>query len=129
MGASNSDEESISLKMPQGALQMIDHGIAGIPHPSTPPSPSPPPHTPTPPPPPPLFSMANTTKTTIFNGLGTEDPDQFWFVADVVWKSQQIIYDDMKKEHLVTALQDRAERWHINYSMIHPADSLKDTKD
>jgi len=77
--ASDSDEESTSLKTPQFGLRMIDQGIAGIPHLSTPPLPSPPPHTATLPPPPlpPLFNMANAMKMPIFKGLGIKDPNQF----------------------------------------------------
>ena len=74
--------------------------------PPSPPPPSPPPHTPTPitppPPRPPLFNMANTMKIPIFIGMGKEDPEQFWFVADSVWKSQQVTNDDLKKVQLVT---------------------------
>ena len=103
----------------------------GIPHPSTPPPPSAPPHTPmpSPPPPPPLVSISNTMKMPIFMVLGTKDLDQFWFVADVVWKSQEITDDDMKKAQLVTTLQVRAHIWYIKYNMTHPAASLNDTKD
>jgi len=84
--AFDNKEESSIPKIPRGVPQSVDQGTKGIPHPSTPPLPSPPPHTPTPPPPPPppLFSMVNTMKMSISRGLGTEDPDQFWFVADVV---------------------------------------------
>lgn len=75
LGESDSDEESSGLKMPQYALQVVNQGIAGIPHPSTPPPPSPTPHTPTPapPPPPPLLNMENAMKMRIIKGLWTED--------------------------------------------------------
>ena len=68
-------------------------------------------------------------KMPILKGLGTEDPNQFWFFADVVWKSQQITDDDLKKVQLVTGLQDKALGWYIKYSMTHPIVSLKYTKD
>lgn len=84
--------------------QKVRHGIAVIPHPSTPPHTS----TPTPPPPPPLFNMANVMKMPIFRAMGIEDPKKVWFVVDVVWKSQQVIDDGLKKAQLVTTLQDRA---------------------
>ena len=92
-----------------------------------------PPHTPTPtplpPPPPPLFNTANAMKMPIFKGLGIEDLEQFWFVANVVWKSQQITDEDLKKAQLVTTLQDRALSWYIKYCTRHPYATLKDTKD
>ena len=68
-------------------------------------------------------------KMPIFKSLGTKDLEQFWFVADVVWKSQQITYDDLKKAQLVTALEDRALRRYIKYFSTHPAATLKDTND
>lgn len=68
-------------------------------------------------------------KMPIFKGLSTKDPEQFWFVADVVWKSQNITNDDLKKAQLVTTLQDRVLRWYIKYSMTHAIATLKDTKD
>jgi len=72
---------------------MVKKGIVGIPHPTTPLMPSLPAHTPTPtpphppPPPPPLFNMVNVMKMPILKGLGIEDPKQFLFLPDVVWKS------------------------------------------
>lgn len=74
----------------------MSQGIVGITHPSTPPPPPPSPQTPTPlpppspSPPPPLFNMENTMKIHVFKGVGTEDPKQFWFVVDTVWKAQWI---------------------------------------
>ena len=50
--------------------------------------------------------MENLVKLPLFKGLGNEDPDQFWFVMKVVWEAQGIMDDHMKKETLVSALQD-----------------------
>lgn len=71
LGTFESDEESNSLKTPQGAPHMVNQGITRIPCPSAPPLPSSPPHTPTPKPPPPLFNMMISLKMPIFKGLGT----------------------------------------------------------
>ena len=67
-------------------------------------------------------------KIPIFRGLGIEDLDQFWFVADVVWKSQHITDDDLKKVKMVTTLQDTALRWCIKYSSSHSNATLDETK-
>lgn len=64
----------------------------------------------------------------IFKGKGPKDLDQFWFVAKVVWKAQQIDDNDMKKEQLITTLQDRALSWYIKNNMVNPVASLVATK-
>ena len=119
--------------MPIGVQQLEDQGTSGVPHPSTPPPPSPMTHTPTPPlpppPPPPLFSMLNTVKMCVFRGQGSKDPIQFWFTVEFVWKAQHVNDDHLKKEQLVTTLQDRALTWYIRYSTTHIFASLSNTKD
>ena len=67
-------------------------------------------------------------KMLVFKGLGTEDPEQFWFVADVVWKAQQITDDDMKKAQLVTVLQDRALSWYIKFCSGKPNATMLETQ-
>jgi len=102
LGGSESEEEGSNPATSQYPPSHIEgasklglekiQGVFGFPHPSTPlaPHPPPPPHkSPTPPPPPPPPSplrrkMVNDIKVPIFKGLGSEDPDQFWFVADAV---------------------------------------------
>lgn len=117
LGVFDSDEESSVLRTPVGALQAVRQSITRIPNPSTPPPPSPPPHTPTPTPRPPSFNMANMMKMSVFKRLGTKDHEQFWFVADAIWKAQWITDDGMKKVQLVTALQDRALSWYIKFCL------------
>ena len=46
-------------------------------------------------------------KLPLIKGLGNEDPGLFWLVVKAVWEAQGIIDDHMKKETLVSALQDR----------------------
>jgi len=85
----------------RSALHIVSQGIPRIPHPSTPPPPPPLSDTPTssPPPPPPHqpFNMSSTMKIPIFKWVGSEDPEKFWFVANVVWTMQQITNDNIKK--------------------------------
>ena len=68
LGSFDSDEEGNILRTPRSALQLVSQGIAGIPHPSTPPLPHTPTPTPLPPPPPqpPSFTMENTMKFPVF---------------------------------------------------------------
>ena len=128
---SSSNDEGTVLNTPRSVVQLITQGILRIPHPSTPPPPPPPLHTPTPSPPsPPLpqFNMSNVMKMLIFKGVGSKGPKQFWFVAGVVWTTQQIMDDSIKKEKLVTALQDRALTWYIKYCTNNPTATLVETQ-
>lgn len=86
-----SKEEIINLATLRGTSQLGFRGhqsASGTPHPATPLTLNPPPYTfPPPPPPPPLRVMANEVKIPIFRGEGSEDPEKFWFVVEVLWKS------------------------------------------
>ena len=70
--------------------------------------------------------MANTVKLPLFKGLGNEDPDQFWFVVKAIWEAKGVIDDHMKKETLVSDLQDHVLTWYINYSNDNPNIALED---
>lgn len=108
-------------------MQLVSQGILRIPHPSTQ-HPSPPPsYKSTPSNLPPPFNMANTMKMVIFKGVGSEDLEKLWFVADVVWIVQQITDDNIKKAQLVTTLQDKVLTWYIKYCEDHPVTTLEDT--
>lgn len=65
----------------------------------------------------------------LFKGLGVEDIKFFWFVADAVWKSQQITDDDLNKAQLVIGLQDRALSLYIKYCWTHPTMTMKETQE
>jgi len=45
-----------------------------------------------------------------------------------MWKVQQINDNDMKKEQLVIALQDRALAWYIKYNTTNRNATLAETK-
>jgi len=64
--------------------------------------------------------MVNTLKLPLFEGLGNDDPDQFWFVVRVVWEDQGVIDYHKKKVTLIIALQDRVLTWYIKYSNGNP---------
>ena len=56
----------------------------------------------------------------LFKGLGNEDLDQFWFVVRAIWEAQGVTDDHIKKEKLVSGLQDHALTWYIKYSSDNP---------
>ena len=66
-------------------------------------------------------------KMLIFKGIGSEDPKQFYFFANVVWIEQQIPDDNIKKSQLVTDLQDCILTWYIKYCTNNPHASLIET--
>jgi len=70
--------------------------------------------------------MANSVKLPLFKGLGNEDPYQFSFIVKDVWEAQGVTDDNMKKETLVSALQDRALTWYIKYSNDNPTARVVD---
>jgi len=119
LGYSSSDNEGTILNTSRSALQLVSQGIPSIPHPFTPLPPPPLPHTPTPSPPPPSppqpFNMANTMKILIFKGVGSEDPEKLWFVANSLWIAQQITDNNLEKVQLFTTLQDRVLTWYIKF--------------
>jgi len=100
------DKEEIAKVSPQSVFQLLRQGFPQIPPLTTPPPTSPlsPPTSPVLPPPLVQFSMENTMKFPLFKGLGNEDPDQFCFVVRVVWESQGVTNDHIKKVTLVSAL-------------------------
>lgn len=63
-----------------------------------------------------------------FKGLGSEDPDQFWFVTKTLWMAHNITNDHIKKAQLVTTLQDHAFAWYIKYCTDNPLEVLANTQ-
>ena len=41
-------------------------------------------------------------KMLIFNGNGTDDQEQYWFLCEAIWTARQTIDDDVKKSQLAT---------------------------
>lgn len=72
--------------------------------------------------------MANAMKMSVFKGVRSEDPEQFWFVAGAIWTTQEITDDNIKKAQLVTVLKDRALTWYIKYCIDNPNVTLEETQ-
>ena len=54
-----------------------------------------------------------------FKGVGDEDMDQFWFVAELVWTAQNVASDAMKREQLSLTYGGRALDWYMGYIDQH----------
>ena len=57
-------------------------------------------------------------KLLIFNGNGTDDPEQYWFLCEVIWTAQQTIDDDVKKRQLATTLRGRMLEWFMRFTRV-----------
>jgi len=68
--------------------------------------------------------MASAVQLSIFKGVGNEESGQLYFVIKSVWDAQGIIDDNIKKDTLVSALQDRALTWYMEYSSDHPNEGI-----
>ena len=66
-----------------------------------------------------VWKMVDDIKLPIFKGLGSEDPDQFWFLAYAIWTIRQITSVDVKNVQLITSLRERVITWYMKYSMTN----------
>lgn len=113
---SQKNEEELARFSLGSAVKLIKECFPLIPPPSTPlpasPTSNPSALTQTPPPPP-KVRMASAVQLPIFKGVGNEEPSWFWFVIKFVWDTQGITDENIKKDTLDSALQDRALTWYI----------------
>ena len=70
--------------------------------------------------------MVSEIKLSVFKGIGNEDQDQFWFVVKAIWEAQGVTDDNIKKETLVSALQDHTLTWYIKHSNENPNAGIRD---
>ena len=59
--------------------------------------------------------MAVHMKFPTFKGVGDEDMDQFWFVDESVWTTQNVASDMVKRAQLSLAFKGRALDWYMEY--------------
>ena len=52
--------------------------------------------------------MGDNMKLPVFKGTGLEDPEQHWFLCNVVWSVKQVVDDAIKMAQLTTTFRDRA---------------------
>lgn len=63
--------------------------------------------------------MVSAIKLSVFRGVGKKYQDQFWFVVRAIQEAQGVMDDNIKKETLVSSLQDHALTWYIKHSNDH----------
>ena len=69
--------------------------------------------------PPPRTAMAHLAddiKLPIFKGMGSEDPEQFWFLCEAVWNAKKIADPDVRATQLITSFRDRDLTWFMKFS-------------
>jgi hypothetical protein len=57
--------------------------------------------------------MADNMSLPIFRGDGSEDPDQHWFLCEVVWNIKNVIDEVVKRIQFSTTLRDHALSWYM----------------
>ena len=60
--------------------------------------------------------MGDDIKLLVFQGIGTEDPDQHFFLCEVVWSIKKVQDNDTKRVQLATTFRDRTLTWFTKFS-------------
>ena len=55
------------------------------------------------------------TKLPLFHGNKTDDPEQYWFLCEVVWIPRLTTDDEIKKVQLVTTLWGHVLDWFMKF--------------
>ena len=64
-------------------------------------------------------------KLPIFNGNGTDDPEQYWFLCEAIWTARQTTDDDVKKIQLATTLRGRALECFMRFTRVPQGGTAK----
>jgi hypothetical protein len=62
--------------------------------------------------------MVDEMRLPVFRGDGSEDPDQHWFLCEVVWKIKQVTDEVVKRDQFSTTLRDNALSWYMKFSSV-----------
>lgn len=81
------------------------------------------------PPPPPEDDIATHMKLPKFKGVGDEDMDRVWLVAESLWTTQNVASDVVKRARLSLAFEGRALDWFMGYVGQHIDLSIHENKD
>ena len=74
--------------------------------------------------------MGDDIKLPVFRGTGAEDPEQHFFLCEVVWNIKQVQNDDIKRVQLTTTFRDRALTWFMKFSTnTQQPKTIKEIKD
>ena len=52
--------------------------------------------------------VGDKMKLPIFHGNDSDNPEQYWFLCEVIWTARQIVDDDVKKSQVATMLRGHA---------------------
>jgi hypothetical protein len=61
--------------------------------------------------------MVDEMRLPIFRGDGSEDPDQHWFLCEVVWSIKKVTDETVKRAQFNTTLRDHSLRWYMKFSI------------
>ena len=61
-----------------------------------------------------------------FNGNGTKDPEQHWFLCEAIWMVRLVHNSDIKKGQMITTLRGCALDWFMKFYVI-PAGTPQNT--
>jgi hypothetical protein len=59
--------------------------------------------------------MANEMRLSTFRGYGFEDPDQNWFLCEVVWSIENVTDEAIKLAQFSTTMRDCTLSWYLNF--------------
>ena len=69
--------------------------------------------------------VGNEKNLPLFHGNGTNDPKQYWFLCESVWRVRQNTNDDVKKGELVTTLWGRVLDWYMKFIQVPMGTPIK----
>ena len=64
-------------------------------------------------------------KLPIFHENGTNDPEKYWFLCEVIWTTQETVNDDVKKIQLATTLRGHALEWYMRFTRVPQGGTMK----
>ena len=64
-------------------------------------------------------------KLPIFQGNGTDDPEQYQFLCEAIWTARQTIDVDVKISQLATTLRGRALEWFMRFTWVPQGGTAK----
>ena len=75
-----------------------------------------------------MAHMTNDIKLPVLKGTRSEDPEQFWFLWEVVWTAKNITDPVVRTVQLITSFRDWALTWFMKFSSTqsHSLDDIKE---
>ena len=71
--------------------------------------------------------VGDDVKIPLFQGNGTKDPEQYWFLCEAIWIVKQVQDDDIKKGQLAMTFRGWALDWYMKFVQVpmrHPYKTL-----